>query len=85
MWLIATSKIHISDPNKENKPAGGGVFVHYDEISKKQASIYIDTDVLNQSINNENIKIETRLCDAKGNVLKTIASKINLKMENQSR
>lgn len=79
VWLIATSKIHISDPNKENKPAGGGVFVHYDEISKKQASIYIDTDVLNQSINNENIKIETRLCDAKGNVLKTIASKINLK------
>lgn len=79
VWLIATSKIHISDPNKENKPAGGGVFVHYDEISKKKASILIDTDVLNQSANNENIKIETRLCDADGNVLKTISSKVNLK------
>ncbi|MBF0575264.1 glycoside hydrolase family 2 protein [Dysgonomonas sp. GY617] len=79
VWLIATSRIHISDPNKENKPAGGGVFVHFDEISKKKASISIDTDVLNQSTNNENIKIETRLCDANGNVLKTISSKVNLK------
>lgn len=79
VWLIATSKIHISDPNKENKPAGGGVFVHYDEVSKKKASISIDTDILNQSANSENIKVETRLCDSKGNLLKTVVSKINLK------
>ncbi len=79
VWLIATSKIHISDPNKEDKPAGGGIFVHYDEISKKKASIVIDTDIVNKSANNENIKIETRLCDANGNHIKTLTSKINLR------
>lgn len=79
VWLIATSKIHISDPNKENKPAGGGVFVHFEEISKKKASILIDTGVINHSPNNENIKIETRLCDTKGNLLRTVISKISLK------
>ncbi len=79
VWLIATSKIHISDPNKEDKPAGGGIFVHYDEISKKKASIVIDTDIVNKSTNNENIKIETRLCDANGNHIKTVTSKINLR------
>lgn len=79
VWLITTSNIHISDPNKENKPAGGGVFVHYNSISKQKASISIDTDVLNRSGKNENIKVETRLCDTNGNLLKTITSKINLK------
>lgn len=79
VWLIATSKIHITDPNKEDKTAGGGIFVHFDEISKKKATISIDTDVINQSANSENFKIETRLCDNKGTVLKTITSKVNLK------
>jgi len=37
VWLIAKNKVAITDAVEENKVAGGGIFVHYDNISEKSA------------------------------------------------
>ncbi len=79
VWLIATSKVHITDPNKVNKTAGGGVFVQYGEIDKKKAEITITTDVANADLKNRSVTIENQLIDQSGNVIKRISSKLSLK------
>lgn len=79
VWMIATSKVHITDPNKENKTAGGGIFVQYGDINKKKAEIFIDTDVINKSTSSQTITVENRITDKQGKVLKTLQSKATLK------
>jgi len=43
VWLIAKNKVAITDVNEENKVAGGGLFVHYANISEKSAEVFITT------------------------------------------
>ena len=45
VWLIGKSLIHISDAIERNQVAGGGVFLHYDNISEKSAEVFVDVDV----------------------------------------
>jgi beta-galactosidase len=77
--LIATSKIHITDPNKAGKQAGGGVFVQYGEINDEKAEIKISTDVANDSERERKITVENILVDKDGKTVKKAVSKINLK------
>ena len=79
VWMIATSKVHITDPNKVNKTAGGGLFIQYGEISKKKAEILISTDVENTFSNSQSVTIENKITDKNGKVLKTIKSNLQLK------
>ncbi len=79
VWMIATSKVHITDPNKANKTAGGGVFVQYGEISKKKAEIFISTDVENTFSSLQSLTIENKITDKNGKILKTIKSNLQLK------
>ena len=79
VWMIATSSIHITDPNKENKTAGGGLFVQYGDISKQKAEIIINTDVINRTGNARTITIENKVTDKDGKILKTLKSKVSLK------
>lgn len=79
VWMITTSKIHITDPNKVDKIAGGGIFVHYGNIDRTSAEIFIDTDIANRSDKNQNIVIQTNIIDPKGQVIKTLQSKGSIK------
>ncbi|KAA6345393.1 Beta-galactosidase [termite gut metagenome] len=79
VWMITTSRVYISDPNKANKTASGGVFVQYGEINKKKAEIIITTDVVNSESKAQFVIIENKLCDKSGKVLKTVKSKLKLK------
>lgn len=80
VWMIATSKVHITDPNKENKTAGGGIFVQYGEVNKKKAEVFIATDVANQSNKNQTFTVENKISDRKtGKAIKTLRSKLTLK------
>ena len=45
VWLIGTSPIHISDAIESHQVAGGGVFLHYDNISEKSADVFINVNV----------------------------------------
>lgn len=45
VWLIGKSPIHITDAVERGQVAGGGVFVHYGNISEKSADVYVDVEV----------------------------------------
>jgi beta-galactosidase len=79
VWMIATSRIHLTDPNEANVVAGGGVLIQYGEISKKRAEIRIYTDVKNELSISQQITVENRLRDANGKTLKTMQSSLRLK------
>ncbi|MEL7599781.1 MAG: glycoside hydrolase family 2 TIM barrel-domain containing protein [Proteiniphilum sp.] len=78
VWMIAKSKVAITDPVEANKPAGGGLFVHFDNISEARADIFIDTDIKNSDSRVKSVTLLTELCDASGKVLKRVKSDIRL-------
>ncbi|MEN8857380.1 MAG: glycoside hydrolase family 2 TIM barrel-domain containing protein [Flavobacteriaceae bacterium] len=49
VWLIAKNKLHITDPIFANKTASGGVFVKYPKVSKKAATVNIQTHIKNEN------------------------------------
>lgn len=78
VWLIARNPVHITDVIEENKQAGGGVFVHFDKISEKQAEVYANTEVRNSDGRAHTVNVEQTLIDANGKVVKRVASKLQL-------
>ena len=61
VWLIAKNKVAITDANEENKVAGGGIFVHYANISEKSAEVFVNTEVRNNDAKPRSITIESSL------------------------
>lgn len=75
VWLIAKSKVAITDAVEENKVAGGGIFVHYANISDKRADVYVNTEVRNSDVRPRTVTVENVLSVAK----LSRATKITLK------
>ena len=69
-WLIIKDKLHISDAVAVNKTAGGGVFVHYTDVTDKSATIVVQTEVKNDHGNSVDGQIRVILKDKGG---KTVA------------
>ncbi|MBP3849696.1 MAG: glycoside hydrolase family 2 [Prevotella sp.] len=61
VWLIAKNKVAITDVNEENKVAGGGLFVHYANISEKSAEVFVNTEVRNNDSKARTVTIEQAL------------------------
>lgn len=78
VWMIAKSRVAMTDAVQADKVAGGGVFVHYDNISEKCADVYIDTDVCNSSDKRELITVETTLVSPEGMVVKRVKNNVNI-------
>ena len=78
VWLIAKSTVAVTDAILANKVAGGGVFVHYDNITEKSADVYVDTDVENTDSRTRSVTVETTLRDADGKVVKVMTSRLAL-------
>ncbi|HBG58479.1 MAG TPA: glycoside hydrolase family 2 [Porphyromonadaceae bacterium] len=78
VWLIAKSRVAITNAVEANKVAGGGVFVHFDRIGEKSADIFIDTDIENNDVKTRSVVLLTELCDAGGNVLASERSQVRL-------
>ena len=68
VWLIAKNKVAITDAIEENKVAGGGIFVHYANISDKSAEVFIDTELRNNDGMPRTITVENALSSAAGSV-----------------
>jgi beta-galactosidase len=58
VWLIAKNKVAITDALEEQKVAGGGIFVHYANISEKSAEVFVNTEVRNNDTRSRNIIVE---------------------------
>lgn len=78
VWLIGTSPIHITDAVEAGKVAGGGVFLHYDNISEKSADVFCDVDVENTSSVKASITVQARIKDKDGKVVKVIRKPLTL-------
>jgi len=63
VWIVTTNKIHISDPNEKDMIAGGGVFVHFEDVSDEQATVWVETNVDNGTAKDTSLTVETILLD----------------------
>ncbi len=75
VWMIAKSKVAITDAVEEQKVAGGGIFVHYEDISEKQATVIVNTEVRNNDDKAHSITVENSIATLKG----AQSQRINLK------
>lgn len=78
VWLIGKSDVSITDALEANKVAGGGVFVHFDQISEKKAQVFVDTGVKNSGTARRVVTVETTLTDASGKKVKQTSSRVML-------
>ena len=79
VWLIGRSAVHITDPLERGIVAGGGVFLHYDNISEKSADVFIDVEVeqthpqpLPSGRGATTAVVEATIRDANGRIVKTL-------------
>jgi beta-galactosidase len=82
-WLVATSAIHITDPNFVNKIAGGGVFVHYEDLSEQKAVVVIESDLINESSAKQDVKLETVLVDNENKVVGKTSGKLTMEASSE--
>ena len=79
VWLIGKSAVAITDAIERNQVAGGGVFIHFDNISEKKADVFIDVEVGRisgkagiSSISGKSVTLLARIKDADGRLIKTL-------------
>ena len=63
VWLVETMPVHITNPNFADVVAGGGVFVHYENLSEKQVTVVVETHVVNESGQKQTVKLESVIRD----------------------
>ncbi len=78
VWLIGKSDVSITGALEANKVAGGGVFVHFDQISEKKAQVFVDTEVKNSGTARRVVTVESTLTDASGKKVKQTSSRVML-------
>lgn len=57
VWLVATNRIHITDPNEADVVAGGGVFVHYQDVSTARSVVCVEVHVANRTPSSRRLTI----------------------------
>ncbi len=79
VWLIGKNRVAITDAIEAGKPAGGGVFVHYDRITPQRAEVHVDTDLHNSDTRTRSVTVETTLRDAAGRAVGTRSTRVTLR------
>ncbi len=78
VWLIGKSRVAITDANERNTAAGGGVFLHYDNISEKKADVYVNVETGNSGSSNANPTIVAKIKDKDGKTVATMKAKASV-------
>jgi len=79
VWMHITNPLHITDAVEADKPAGGGIFVWYDNVTDESAKVNIKTHIKNEDHKQIEFKVVQELIDDKGNiVVKTESENINI-------
>lgn len=78
VWLIGKSPVAITDANEVNKVAGGGVFLHYDNISEKKADVFVNVEVGNKTNSQATPTVVAKIKDGSGKVVATLKQKKNI-------
>lgn len=72
-WLITHKHTYVTHPTAVEKVAGGGVFVHYENLSEKSVDVFVDVDVKNEG-KKKTVFVQLDLIDSDGNA---VASSVN--------
>jgi len=78
-WLYTTPMVYITDPNYVNTQAGGGIFVSYENVSDKEATVRISTHIKNEENENRRISLKNSLIDESGKTTTSDTKNIILK------
>ncbi|MGQ7871330.1 glycoside hydrolase family 2 TIM barrel-domain containing protein [Sunxiuqinia sp. sy24] len=79
VWLVETNPVYITNPNFADVVAGGGVFVHYENLSEKQVTVVVETHVLNESGQKQTVKLESIIRDESDKPVGKIQSSLTMK------
>ena len=63
VWMHVTDKLHVTDAVYANTVAGGGLFVTYPEVNAAQATVQINTHVLNEEPTAKTCTLESYIVD----------------------
>ena len=66
VWLYSTNAVHITDPNYADKVAGGGVFVHYENLSDELVDVVVSTEITNETGKSQRISLSSAILNADG-------------------
>ena len=83
-WLITHNNVYITDPNYEDKKAGGGLFVAYDNVSDNAAKILLNTHLRNSQLKPFAGTLEFELYTPDGKRIKKASQKIELVPEGEN-
>ena len=72
-WLITHNHTYVTHPTAAEKVTGGGVFVHYENLSEKSVEVFVDIDVKNEG-KKKTVFVQLDLLDSDGNA---VASSVN--------
>lgn len=78
VWLILKNKVSINDAIEANKIAGGGVFVHYENITEKSATVNVQTEIANNSTQRKTVTLEVLVVDSSGIALRRLTQRVRL-------
>ena len=76
-WLITHNDTYVTHPLAVDKVAGGGVFVHYEDLSEQSARVCINTDIANESTA-KTIQLQLELKDKNGHLAASDTTSVKL-------
>ena len=72
VWLIGKSGISITDALQRNQVAGGGVFIHYSDITDQRAQMFVNVEIGNADGRKSKPVVVVRVKDADGKVVEVL-------------
>ncbi len=80
-WLIVKDRLHISNAVAANREAGGGVFIHYENVTSASATIHVKTEIKNDFKNVRDAQVRVILLGASG---KSIAQSLSINQSTEA-
>ena len=69
VWLIKKNRLHITNAVAANKQASGGILVHYENVSEREATLIVQTDIKNDLLIHTNAQIRSTLINGSGKIV----------------
>ena len=84
VWLIGKSKVAITDALEAGRVAGGGVFIHFGEITDKASEVFINVEIGNNQQKKASPTVVVKIKDKAGKTIANIKKKIAIAPESQT-
>lgn len=78
VWLIGKSPVAITDAIEAGKQAGGGIFLHYGDITESRAEVFINVEVGNTSAHRAEPMVIAKIKDKAGRTVATVKKRLSI-------